>query len=241
MKGIVVCVEYDDLLAITLPRNAAHFEKVVVVTSLKDERTPKVAAALPNVVVHRTDAFYEKGDAFNKGRAIEEGFDVLGRDGWILVHDADVLFPIQMDLSRIEIGKLYNAPRRMLEDPRRWKPNLDWASCPTRHEPNEFPGYFQLFHADDPIAAERPWYPTDWRHAGGCDSVFQLRWPREQKVYLPFEVLHLGLDGRNWHGRCTPRLDGTMPREARRRATEQQTMLHRRREGHRHGKRWGGK
>ncbi len=42
VKGIVVCVEYDDLLTITLPRNARHLTEIVVVTSPTDLRTQQV-------------------------------------------------------------------------------------------------------------------------------------------------------------------------------------------------------
>jgi len=40
------------------------------------------------------------------------------------------------------------------------------------------------------------------------------RWPVEKRVWLPTFVLHLGPHGKNWCGRVTPRLDGTVPKEA---------------------------
>ena len=107
MRGIVVSVEYDDLLAITLARNARHFERILVVTSPADEATQDVAARVPNAEVHTTDAFYRNGAAFNKGLALEEGFERIGREGWLLAWDADIVMPQRMDLAGIEIGNLY--------------------------------------------------------------------------------------------------------------------------------------
>jgi hypothetical protein len=74
---------------------------------------------------------------------------------------------------------------------------------------NEFPGFFQLFNAEDPaIKNRRPWYGTRWKHAGGCDSDFQNMWSKDNKIKLPFNVLHYGDPGVNWHGRATEYING---------------------------------
>lgn len=219
MNGITVCVEYDDLLAITLPRNASHFDRVVVVSSPHDHKTEQVVSDVPNAELFTTDAFYRDGATFNKGWALEEGFEKLGRTGWIVVWDADTLFPLCMDVSGCEVGNLYTPKRRMLSDINAWTADMPWENCPVKKE-REFCGYFQLFHGSDEGLSERPWYPTNWRHAGGCDSEFQARWPQGRKRRLPFHVLHLGQDGQNWCGRATRRLDGTMPPQARQRSEQ---------------------
>ncbi len=232
MRALTVCVEYDDLLRLTLPRLLRHFDWLLVVTSPADDRTQylvaqTVAEAMAGdearkVQLHVTDAFTRGGATFNKGLAIEEGLDVLGRDGWLAIVDADIVLPstpIPNPQSLIP-GFLYGpARRRMCVDPAAWDRGDDWSAHPFIQD-HELAGFFQLFHASDPALWERPWYGIDWRHAGGCDSVFQAKWPAERRVRLPFEVLHLGPDGTNWHGRISPRLDGAaIPgREARARA-----------------------
>ena len=231
MKSIVVCVEFDDLLAITLPRNARRFERVLVVTSLTDEATQHVVSGVPNGEVYATDAFYRQGAAFNKGLALEEGFDVLGREGWLLVWDADIVMPDRMDLANVEIGSLYSPRRRMCRNVAEYQGQTDWTRWPIQGD-LEHAGYFQLFHADDPALRDRPWYGIDWRHAGGCDSDFQAKWPAHRRLRLPFEVLHLGVEHVNWHGRCQPRLDGSLPPDAQARREAQQQMY---RERRRHG------
>jgi hypothetical protein len=207
MKGIVVSVNYDDLLGVTLPRNARHLTEIVVVTTPQDKRTQAVVAAVPSARCFLTDAFTRKGERFNKGAAIEEAFDALGRDGWILIWDADILLPESVDWSSADPTKLYGAKRRMFHDARRWLPGfLDWKQLPLSSETG-WPGYFQLFHGSG-VHGVRPWYATHSQHAAIGDAYFHSHWPIKQKTYLPFEVLHLGPRDTNWFGRSSERLDG---------------------------------
>jgi len=215
IKAILVSVDYADLLAMTLPRNARYFSRIVVVTTAADTATREVCEPFGNVTVFATDAFYRNGAVFNKGLAIEEGFDVLGRSGWILVTDADIVIPPEFvdNLELVEKGFLYGARRQLLADPTKLhtlsRKELDELPRIPGHDPY---GYFQLFHADDPCLESRPWYPVDWLHAGGCDNDFQRKWPRQGKQWLPMSVIHLGEDGKNWCGRVTPSVDdGRVP------------------------------
>lgn len=203
LNGITVCVDYADRLAITLPWNAQHFGRVVVVTTAADQATHAVVDAVSNASCFLTDAFYRHGANFNKGLAVEEGFDALGREGWIVVWDADTLMPARMDLGPIKSGHLYAPARRMCPDVRP-VPESEWSQFPIHPDFDwgEWGGYFQLFHADDPVLADRPWYGIAWRHAGGCDSEFAFKWPAGRlRRIRTFEVCHLGEPGVNWCGR----------------------------------------
>lgn len=86
----------------------------------------------------------------------------------------------------------------------------NWTSFPLHRQQQEFAGYSQIFHANDPHLGPAPWHEIDWKHAGGADSFFQMKWPEACKIRPPFEVLHLGPAGQNWFGRSTPRADGTL-------------------------------
>ena len=222
MKAITVCVEYDDVLAITLPRNARHFERVLVITTPDDHRTQAVVRRVPNACWFCTDAFYRNGAAFNKGAAIEEGFDAIGRSGWIAHLDADVILPERLPVQFLAVGFLYLCRRRMF--PPIGEPPDDWSEYPIQNENPADPGYFQLFHADDPALRARPWYPTEYRHAGCSDSFFNRRWREDRRVLLPFEVLHLGEPFKNWQGRVSRRADGSVPPQAGRRAEAMRRM-----------------
>lgn len=231
MNAITVCVDFADILSITLPYNRHHFEQIMVVTTRDDIDTQYVAQK-NQCHIWMTDAFYEDGAAFNKWKALEQGLDMLGRNGWICIMDADVLWPkkilIRDDVwlgiggSLISCGQLCTPFRRMWEN---W-PELNvesvgttqgllpaetvWNKFPLHRQQHEFAGYSQIFHADDPHLGPAPWHETDWIHAGGADSFFQMKWPDSCKVRPPFEVLHLGPAGQNWFGRATPKADGTL-------------------------------
>jgi len=213
MNAILVSVDYADYLSLTLPYNRHHFERVVVVTSPDDPLTPQVARA-NWAEVYQTDAFYAGGARFNKWKALEEGLDVLGREGWICIMDADVLWPRCVSLD-LEEGHLYTPLRRMAKAPSEGLPDEStWANYPLHRQQLEWAGYTQIFHGSDRRLGNPPWHQTNWRHAGGADSFFQLKWPDRRKLRPSFEVLHLGESGKNWCGRATSYLDGSHPPNA---------------------------
>lgn len=207
MNAITVCYGYDDLLSITLPRNARHFDHILVVTHPDDARTKWVVDGVANANWYATTAFHRLGAPFDKGSAMEEGFSILGRRGWLCILDADTILPPVWD-SPTEIGCLYSPWRRCLEDPRAFHDDLDWTELSEGWERRngEFAGYCQIFHATDPaLVHTRPWY-TSWPKANGCDSDFMALWPPERRVRLDWHALHLGPMGTNWGGRVSPRI-----------------------------------
>lgn len=212
LKGIMVCVDYADLLALTLPYNRHHFHQLMVVTTEQDRATRELAVK-HHCLVYETDAFYRNGATFNKWLALEEGLDRLGRDGWMCIMDADVCWPKIVPTVDLKVGKLYTPERRMCPTIPQVIPSEDlWGSYELHRNRAEWAGYSQIFHAKDPVlkGAGQYWHEIDWKHAGGADSFFQMRWDPKDKVRPPFEVLHLGLAGHNWFGRATPLADGTV-------------------------------
>jgi hypothetical protein len=201
LRGITCSVGYGPLLALTLPRNMRHLAECLVVTSPEDDETHEVVSSTPGTRLHVTDAFTRHGARFNKGLSIEECFDVMGRHGWILIHDADILFPPAMHLDDLNPDRLYGCRRRILEYPDRFNPGLDWRTCPYNMDGNAPIGYFQLFHADAPaLAGKRPWYDVSFTHAGGGDAAFMNHWPPSHRTVLALDVLHLGPTDRHWFG-----------------------------------------
>lgn len=207
-RGIVVCVGFDDLLAITLPRNIKFMASCLVVTSPDDERTKKLCRSIPNVSIFETDAFTRHGARFNKGLAMEEAFDHLGREGWILVWDADILMPSYANLSTANPDNLNGCNRVFLNNAKDWNPRMEWRRIRPYQEPVGL-GYFQLFHAETPrIKDKRPWYDVSFAHAGSCDAYFVELWEPRLLRGLPFTCLHIGPSATNWFQRVSPRLDG---------------------------------
>lgn len=221
MRAIMVAVGYTDLLEVTLPYNRHHFDRVYVVTDWKHSDEVGDVCDRYGAAVLITDSFYEGGAVFNKWRALEWGLDVIGREGWLCLMDADVLWPKVTNLNpdpvlrwgwSLQFGRLYTPLRRMFVDTSKpIPPESEWGRYPVHRNVAEWAGYSQIFHASDPVLGPAPWHDVNWRHAGGADSFFQAKWPKERKKRPPFEVLHIGPAGENWCGRATPYLDGTMP------------------------------
>lgn len=226
ITGVIVCVEYDDYLRITLPLNRQWFSRLCIVTSPDDKRTQELVAEMQDesspgfctVSMHVTDAFYRNGDRFNKGRAIEEAFSLYDHRGWFLHLDADVILPSCNRQLTLDTDKLHGAKRRMLETV---PPSLDfdWNTLPL--DPHKtIIGYFQLFHSSASSITRKPWYPTNCPTAAVSDLRFAEKWPFHIRRWLNLEVLHLGLNKENWSGRCTPRLDGAPIPDAAERAAD---------------------
>lgn len=241
MLGITVSVDFSDYLALTLPKNAPHFERTYVVTVPKDEKIEAICFQVEHVGICETNTFYEHGAAFNKGAAINEVLERMYAacpGSWVVLWDADILMPEHMDIGDPKIGCLYSARRRECTDLIAVKPGVaaigaNWTEYPLATDLDaEWGGWFQMFNLADPVLAEQPMYPVDWRHAGGSDTDFSKKWPAEKRIRLPFNVLHLGETRKNWCGRATRRLDGTMPENAEKNREAQQLMFaHRRHYG----------
>ena len=220
LNAVTVCVEYDDILSITAPRNRPYFNRHLIVTDQATAPRLTKLAEEQRLDVLVTTAFYEGGADFNKWLALEQGIDAVGRAGWLCILDADILLPNDMFfLPRImRPGFIYTPRRRMMPEipasEHEVPHEADWGAFPVHPNSVEWAGYCQIFHADDPALGPAPWHQVDWRHAGGADSFFQAKWRHELKVRPPFYCLHLGPSGENWCGRVTPRTDGTTPPQA---------------------------
>jgi hypothetical protein len=200
LRGITVCVNYADLLRITLWRNMRHLSECLVVTSPDDHETVGLCRGVPGVSVHVTDAFTRHGAKFNKGLALEETFDVLGRHGWILIWDADILLPEVFPWYSVKPGYLHGVNRRQVNDPARWHPDKPWRSYLPIRDGGPV-GFFQLFQAEDPaLAGKHPWYDVTFTHAGGGDARFLTFWDPRHRLMLPVDVLHFGSPHTNWFG-----------------------------------------
>jgi hypothetical protein len=231
MNAILVCVDYGDLLNITLPYNRHHFDKVMVVTTPTDNETRRVARR-NDAKLYVTNSFYDDGALFNKWKALEEGLDELGRKGLLAIMDADVMWPKQgIDVELFQEGYLYSPVRHL------WPnittpppPETKWRGLQAMVD-HEWAGYTQIFYGEDLALPAPPWHAVDWRHAGGADSEFQGLWQADQKVRVDWPVLHLGTPQRNWAGRATHRVDGVLPPQAGERRAALRELLQGRLEG----------
>jgi hypothetical protein len=94
IDAVIVCVNYADFLAETLPHNLPQLDSVTVVTDHDDHATQALCKRL-DVQCLKTDVMYrdQVKPAFNKARAINHGLAHMGLDHWVIHLDADIALP----------------------------------------------------------------------------------------------------------------------------------------------------
>jgi hypothetical protein len=226
IEAVIVCNNYSDFLEHTLPENLQHLDGVVVVTTPEDKATRALCEKY-SVDVLDTNVFFEKGDAFNKGRAINLGLSHLRHDDWLLHLDADTMLPhrfrTMLEHARLDKRNLYGADRLNVHGHDHWMkhkpktvPQFAYRYLVTAPDPFKVGarlihmeygycpiGYFQLWHA-----SEHRKYPINQGSAEHTDVLFSVQWPRERRILLPeLFVFHLESEranmGANWKGRTT--------------------------------------
>jgi hypothetical protein len=224
IQTVVPCVNYDDFLRLTLPRNMRQLDTVTVLTSPDDSASIEVARRCGARVL-TTDAW--RRGRFNKARALNEWLDNVspasGADVWYLVIDADIVLPRTQPLGELALNPkvLYGARRRMCDDQPGWYEFSNGARplesfpldvAPIWHgriwnlatvNPAALYGCLQLWNSAFGSGAARfPEFPT----AGNYDVAFALSFGDDRREFLPdFDVLHLGESRTNWEGRRSAR------------------------------------
>lgn len=196
---VIVSVDYNDLLLLTLMNNVGVFDRITVVTSSADKECERICAAL-GVRCVSTDCMYDDGASFNKGKAINFGISSLDDPDFILLIDADIIVRNPIDLSSLDRKAFYWCDRHIIEDYSSYRRysygNADLDSF--EKESHEGLGYFQLFNS-----ASRKMFPEGHGSAEWSDIKFRDKFVRRQKMDSP--VIHLGKKDQNWFGRVTDR------------------------------------
>jgi hypothetical protein len=229
IEAVVVCVNYSDFLAHTLPHNKNHFNKIVIVTDTKDLETKKLCEYY-NVQCVQTDAFYENGNKINKGKGINEGLKHLDGDGWVVHLDADIYLPplTRSILENLELDDqtLYGIDRMMCPTYGDWMDFIDnpsplhegWIYVHTTAFPLgvriaeyknkgwEPIGFFQMWN---PAGSGVTEYPKEHGSVDRSDVLFAKLFSRAKRQLLP-EIISIHIDseklvtmGKNWNGRKT--------------------------------------
>ena len=232
LEAVIVCVNYSDFLAHTLPTNKQFFDRIVVVTDTKDLKTKHICEYY-HIECIQTDSFYKDG-VFNKANGINEGLKRISRADWVVQMDADIYLPPLTRTILEKINKhllkdsLYTMDRMMCPTYEAWQQHL---INPTHTHtgfiyihPTLFPigvriaeymnegyepiGYFQMWN---PNGSNIHTYPTDGIGADRTDVLHAKAFPRSKRVLLP-ELICIHLDsedlnlkdmGKNWFGRKT--------------------------------------
>lgn len=196
---LIVSVNYTDFLSITLKENIKFIDKSYfhVVTSSFDLECQNLCSEL-DIDCIITDAFYQNGDPFNKGRAINYAISKLIEPDWILLLDADIILRGPLNLDLLEKDSLYSAKRTLI------KTYGDYMNRNEVKLPKEdflgF-GYFQLFNYNSKNVDQNMIYSEVSKNASRSDVIFKKRFSRILDIGV--EVYHLGETRKNWNGRVT--------------------------------------
>lgn len=234
LEIVVTCVGFDDVLDVTLGLNHGQADSYIVVTKHSDKATQSVCKKHSARCVC-TDMFEKNGRKFNKGAAINAGFDHFQYFGWRLHLDVDIVLPdnfrrVLFNHCGLDQRCIYGADRvdviglAELNDillKARQLPQHAYMSGinPIASRPisprfvDQLRGYcpigfFQLWNA----VAHKP-YPYSLGTAAHDDVMFSQSWSEKYRHLLPGVIVyHLVPDadfnyyGANWEGRRSKRL-----------------------------------
>ncbi|RMD77973.1 MAG: hypothetical protein D6820_10755 [Lentisphaerae bacterium] len=215
LQALMVCVNYADILAKTLPLNRSHFDRFVVVTAPEDKDTQRVAAQHGATVIV-SESFREDGFPFNKGKMLNAGAHALEPDTWTIMLDADIILP---PYTREYSGSLYLL-HNCLYFAARYNINPvnleSWISSVAQSGTVDYSqltflhrvpvGYFELFHPQAECLRFPAICSTVFDNASGVDSHFSNQWIEHPDCHvqdLQLDVYHIphGPNGANWSGR----------------------------------------
>ncbi len=229
LEAVCVSVGFDDLLDHCLSFNHPHLDTMIVVTSHEDKKTKAVCQKHGAIWVP-TDLLKKNGRPFNKGAAINAGFNRFQYNGWRIHNDADILYPdnlrrLLFNHASLDRDCIHGCDRINIVG----KKEIDEVRCHRQHNHGYliYPGkrqhvearyvdglsgyvpigFFQLWHA-----SRQEMYPWSLGSAAHDDVCFGTLWPQDKRRHLPHVICHHvtteGFQklGNNWNGRKQKRL-----------------------------------
>jgi hypothetical protein len=209
---LCVCVNYADYLATTLKYNINIFDKIYIVTSESDNETKDLVSAYQkehsSINLIQTDIFFNNGCSLNKGAGLNLGLQSIEDKDWILIGDADCIYPshLQSLLPDLDKNCIYGMKRVVVHSQTSLNDLMDkkYEPQPRLEKAMHYtPGYCQLFNFQSEHLQNKqltyPEYPTAQR----VDRLFaKYNFPYQcRKVMYDQFVIHLGPTTINWAGR----------------------------------------
>ena len=143
---VIVSVNYNDFLLLSLKNNIKLFENIHVVTSKDDFLCHKICEKF-KVNCIKTDIMYEGGSKFNKGKAINLALNYIKEPSFVLILDADIIVENKIDLNELREDTIYSTGRYYInnyEQLKEYKSNSDIQNF--LYEEFRGIGFFQLFY-----------------------------------------------------------------------------------------------
>ena len=202
---IIVSVNYNDYLLVSLSHNIKIFNNITVVTSPDDLMCQKICEKFGvNFIV--TDVMYENDAKFNKGKAINKGIESINEPDFILLLDADIIVNSEINIDELVEDVFYTSDRWICKDYNSYKRFKygeitieDIGKC----ENNKGLGFFQLFNINNNVIDKNKVFPESSNDAAWSDLMFRDKFTKRQTIEN--DIIHLGDPYMNWNGRRTNR------------------------------------
>ena len=195
---IIVSVDYNDLLILTLQKNRKIFHNITVVTSKTDQKCKEICDKF-GVSCIQTDIMYDNNSTFNKGKAINVGINSIENPDLILLLDADIIVENDINLHDLNDKYLYTSERIILPN---YDSYLDYINngVYNKLERDQGLGFYQLFSINNNSINRNNPYPDNSSDASWSDLVFRDKFEFKKNID---RVIHLGDIAKNWSGRKT--------------------------------------
>jgi hypothetical protein len=113
VDAIVACVDFSDLLEVTLPWNRSRFRRLVVITTPTDESTQSIARQNDCELI-LTEIFTARGAAFNRAAAIQQCLSWMQPQDWLVFLDADIMIHLHAEASSCAVMDVWSVPREKM-------------------------------------------------------------------------------------------------------------------------------
>lgn len=219
IEALVVCVDFSDFLEISLPINKHFFDRILVVTSLNDNKTREICEK-NDVDYFPTNLFYKDNSLFNKGLALSEAMNHLEFKDVVCVLDSDIIlstnFREKLDLQNFCDSKFYGFGRHFIYSYEDW---LDYQNGIKKLDDFQFiigtgNGYGQIFSYKELIKKTPPGIPLYSSHPKNVEidiDVLKRFCPLVDRdpnlVHIDTPCIHLGLHSVWKLGRDKARFD----------------------------------
>ena len=202
---VIVSVNYNDFLAVSLQHNVEIFDNITVVTSESDILCQKICEKFGvNCLV--TDVMYDNESDFNKGKAINYGINSISDPDFILLLDADIIVRGNIDIENLKEELLYTSSRYICKSYTQLNDVISKGKILDEsftYEGDKGIGFFQLFHINHNSIDKDKVYPETSTDASWDDLIFRDKFPKRE--IIKNTIIHLGDPYTNWKGRKSNR------------------------------------
>ena len=202
---VIVSVNYNDFLAVSLQHNVEIFDNITVVTSESDILCQKICEKFGvNCLV--TDVMYDHESDFNKGKAINYGINSISDPDFILLLDADIIVRGNIDIENLNEELLYTSSRYICKSYTQLNDVISNGRILDEsftHEGDKGIGFFQLFYINHNSIDRDKVYPETSTDASWDDLIFRDKFPKRE--IIKNTIIHLGDPYTNWKGRKSNR------------------------------------